>query len=37
MKKIIYAILICIILVGGIMIGSKGFNVDAVYSKSIKM
>lgn len=37
MKKIIYAVLICIIIAGGIVIGTMGLNTDITYSKSVRM
>lgn len=37
MKKIIYAVLICIIIAGGIVIGTMGLNADITYSKGVRM
>lgn len=36
-KKIFYAILICIIIAGSIVIGTIGLNVDIAYSKNVKI
>lgn len=36
-KKICYAILICIIIAGSIVIGTIGLNVDIAYSKNVKI
>ena len=37
MKKIIYAILICIIIAGIIIIATMGLNVDITYSKNVEL
>lgn len=37
MKKIIYAILICIIIAGIVVIATVGLNVDIIYSKNIEL
>lgn len=36
-KKIFYAILICIIIAGSVVIGTIGLNVDIAYSKNVKI
>ncbi len=37
MKKVIYAILICIIIAGIIVIATIGLNVDIIYSKNVEI
>ena len=37
MKKIVYAILACIIIVGAVIIGTIGLNVDLMYSKNVEL
>ena len=36
-KKIFYAILICVIIAGCVVIGTMGLNADIAYSKSVKI
>lgn len=37
MKKVIYAILICIIIAGIIVIATVGLNVDIIYSRNVEL
>lgn len=36
-KKVIYGIMICIIIIGGIIIGTMGLKADITYSKNVRM
>ena len=37
MKKVIYAILICIIIAGIVVIATVGLKADSIYSKNIEL
>ena len=37
MKKIVYAILICIIIAGIVIIATIGLNADIIYSKNVEI
>ena len=37
MKKVVYAILICIIIAGIVVIGTVGLKADIVYSKNVEI
>ena len=37
MKKVLYAILICVIIAGIVVIATVGLNADLVYSKNVEL
>ena len=37
MKKIIYAVLICVIIAGIVIIATLGLNADIIYSKNVQI